>query len=93
MGIIKTIYIVSVLLSLFLFVCACAKSIYVIRERYPSFKFPHMHWADKVVTVIKVICIVIIPVFNSFVAALFIFEFDELCYKAIRTIEEKYNLK
>ena len=83
----------SVLLALILFVCICAKCTSTIKEKYPFFRFPKMHWAEKVVIVIKVICIVIIPVFNSFVAALFIFEFDELCYKTIHTIEENYNLK
>lgn len=89
----KTIYIVSALLSLFLFVCVCAKSIYVFRERYPSFRFPKTHWTDKVVTAFKVALLVIIPLLNLCIAAFFVIEFDDLCDRVISELEKKHNLK
>ena len=92
MGIMKTIYIVSALLSLFLFVCVCAKSIYVFRERYPSFKFPKMHWTDKVATAFKVALLVIIPLLNLGIAAFIVLEFDDLCDRTVRELEKKHNL-
>lgn len=92
LGILGAIYIVSALLSLFLFVCVCAKSTYVFRKMHPSFKFPQMHWTDKVVTAFEVAFLVVTPLLNLGIAVSIVFEFDNLCDMVIRGMEKKHNL-
>lgn len=78
------------LLTLVVFWMCCIEGAHEFRKRYPDIKIPKSHWSSKINTVVRVIIVSMIPIFNLFMLLYIVFKTEEIIEEGVYKLHNKY---
>ena len=80
------INVVIAIVFLVLHILASINLAYEFKQRYPDLKAPKSNWAGRILSVIKIIIISFIPLYNLALCCVYIFKYEELETKVINKV-------
>ena len=86
----SSVYNLVVLLSILSIIVVVLKCKNIWTEKHPDITLPHMDMSDKILTVLRFVLIVGMPIVNLVPIYLAAVKFDEFCDGVIEKLEEKY---
>lgn len=70
----------------------CIRTANMFYERHPDAHPPRSHWTSKVITLLKCLVVIFVPVLHVLAVTVCLFDFDAVCEMCLNKIEEACGL-
>lgn len=85
-----SVYNLAVILSVLSLTIVISKCRKVWAEKHPDITLPHLDMPDKILTILRFVLVVSVPVVNLVPIYLVTVKYEEFCDGVIEKMEEKY---